>query len=69
MFGDGIVSFGVTPSPAVSCRNAKWSAKIVSSSRTLSCTRSAAVLNSMSPDSLWNWTLILSSAGLIPPSR
>lgn len=69
MFGDGIVSFGVTPSSTASFRKAKWSAKIVSSRRTLSCTRRAAVVNSMSPSAPWNRTLIFSSAGLIPPSR
>ena len=67
MLGDGIVSFGVVVVVS-DFRVWKASPKIVFESPTRSWTLSAAVVNSTSPSSLWNATLICSSAGSIPPA-
>ena len=67
MLGDGIVSFG-TASAAHSWRNVNASPKMVCETPTSPSTCSAGAMNSMSPLSLWNVTLTLSSAVEIPSS-
>ncbi len=68
MLGDGIVSFGVA---VVTCcfRNEKASAKMVFSSRTWSCTFSAADSKSRLPFSFSKCTVIFSSVREMPPSE
>ena len=68
MLGDGIVSFGRL-SVTVCCRKAKSSPKIVSETPSLPPIRIAAGVNSISPCSLRNWTVISPGAFEIPPSR
>ena len=68
MLGDGIVNFGVAV-VTHDCRNPKWSAKIGSFSITRPDTRIAVGCHSIVPSSLWNWTVIRSSAWLMPPSE
>ena len=66
MLGDGIVSFGVAVVTWRS-RNENASAKIGDGSEILPSTRSAAEVNSRSPDAFRNWTVSCSSARWIPP--
>ena len=69
MLGEGIVSFGVCPAPATDCRNAKSSPKIVSLTPSLPSMSIAAGVNSMSPSALWNFTVRLPGALLMPSSE
>src|SRR5690349_1294357 len=68
MEGDGIVSFGVTPSPTVSRRNVKASPKIVSETPSLPSMCTAGGVNSTSPCSFRNRTFSSPGAWLTPSS-
>jgi hypothetical protein len=67
MLGDGMVSFGVA-FVVSAARNPNASAKIGSSSRTLSRIASPAVVNAFSPSALCMLTRIWSSVFAMPPS-
>ena len=66
MLGEGIVSLG-TAVVTDDLRNVKASAKIVSSSRTRSLTRSAAEVKEVAPSLLRNATSICWSVLVMPP--